>query len=381
MSILPSNSILYIGLMSGTSLDGVDGVLAAFPRDFSDGHVDMAAAAYVPFPAALQSDLMALQAAGDNEIAREALAANELARHYADCVAQLLAQADVAPDAIRAIGVHGQTIRHQPAIGYTRQTNNPALLAELTGIDVIADFRSRDIAAGGQGAPLVPAFHRAFFAKAGETRVVVNIGGIGNISILEGGENACVTGFDTGPGNVLMDAWIAQHLGKKYDADGAWAASGTVIPALLDTLRDEPFFALPPPKSTGRDLFHPAWLAGRLNAFPNAKPADVQATLAAFTANTLADAIAAPAIDAKTVYVCGGGAYNAHLMRQLQQALADRKQIATLESTDALGISPNHVEALAFAWLAYRFSERQAGNLPAVTGAKGLRILGALYPA
>jgi anhydro-N-acetylmuramic acid kinase len=381
MPTLPSNTILYIGLMSGTSLDGVDGVLAAFPRDFSHGHVDMLATAYVPFPAALQSDLMALQVAGDDEIAREALAANTLARHYADCVAQLLAQAGVAPNTIRAVGVHGQTIRHQPAMGYTRQTNNPALLAELTGIDVIADFRSRDIAAGGQGAPLVPAFHQALFAKAGETRVVVNIGGIGNISILEGGDNARVAGFDTGPGNVLMDAWIAQHLGKKYDADGAWAASGTVISALLDTLRNEPFFALPPPKSTGRDLFHPAWLAARLSAFSDAKPADVQATLTAFTASTLADAIAAQSIAAKTVYVCGGGAYNTHLMRQLQQALADRKQMATVESTDALGISPNHVEALAFAWLAHQFSERQAGNLPAVTGARGLRILGALYPA
>lgn len=381
MSTLPSDNTFYIGLMSGTSLDGVDGVLAAFPRDFPDGQVDMLATAYAPFPTTLQTELMALQTAGDNEIAREALAANSLVHHYADCIAQLLAQAGVPSDAIRAIGVHGQTIRHQPAMGYTRQTNNPALLAELTGIDVIADFRSRDIAAGGQGAPLVPAFHQAFFAKPGETRVIVNIGGIGNISIVRGEENAGVTGFDTGPGNVLMDIWITQNLGRKYDANGAWAASGTVIPALLATLRNEPFFSLPPPKSTGRDLFHPTWLTAKLSAFPNAKPADVQATLTALTATTLADAVAGHALGAKTVFVCGGGAYNMCLMQQLQLALIDRNHKATVESTSVLDISPNHVEALAFAWLAHRFSERQAGNFPAVTGAKGWRILGALYPA
>jgi anhydro-N-acetylmuramic acid kinase len=381
MSHLPSDNTLFIGLMSGTSLDGVDGVLAAFPRDFSHGHIDTLAAAYIPFPAALQTDLMLLQAAGENEIHREALVANTLTQHYAECAARLLAQTNTQCTSIRAIGVHGQTIRHQPALGYTRQTNNPALLAELTGIDVIADFRSRDIAAGGQGAPLVPAFHRALFADSEQTRVVVNIGGIGNISVLKSGKTGRVIGFDTGPGNVLMDAWIEQHLNKKYDTDGAWAASGTIIPALLDKLRAEPFFAMPPPKSTGRDLFHPAWLAARLNAFPDAKPVDVQATLAAFTATTLADAIAHHAADAQAIYVCGGGAYNRHLMRQLQQALADRKHAATMEKSDALGIAPNHVEALAFAWLAHRFSQRLPGNLSAVTGAKGLRILGALYPA
>ncbi|MDB5761877.1 MAG: anhydro-N-acetylmuramic acid kinase [Herminiimonas sp.] len=381
MPSTPSNSVLFIGLMSGTSLDGVDGVLAAFPEDFSGGRIDTLAAAYVPFPAALRIDLMALQTTGENEIHREALAANVLARHYADCVAQLLKQADVAPGAVCAIGVHGQTIRHRPESGYTRQTGNPALLAELTGIDVVADLRSRDIAAGGQGAPLVPAFHQALFADIDETRVVVNIGGIGNISILEKGLDGHVIGFDTGPGNVLMDTWIAQHLGKDYDADGAWAASGVVIPALLDMLRAEPFFALAPPKSTGRDLFHQAWLAARVSSFPDAEAADVQATLAVFTASTLADAIVRHATGAKAVYVCGGGAYNSHLMRQLQRELTARAQEASVQSTDALGVSPNHVEALAFAWLAHRFTERRPGNLPAVTGARGLRILGALYPA
>jgi anhydro-N-acetylmuramic acid kinase len=381
MSLSPSNTSLFIGLMSGTSLDGVDGVLAAFPDDFSQGHIDSLATAYVPFSQVLQNDLMNLQSAGDNEIHREALIGNILAQHYADCVTQLLNKSSVATDRVCAIGVHGQTIRHQPALGYTRQTNNPALLAELSRIDVIADFRSRDIAASGQGAPLVPAFHQAIFADRSETRVVVNIGGISNISVLGNSKDARVIGFDTGPGNALMDAWIARHLNKKYDSEGAWAASGEVIPHLLDTLRSEPFFAFPPPKSTGRDLFHPRWLDDKLAAFSNAKPADVQATLAALTATTLADAIASHASDAKAVFVCGGGAYNLHLMQQLRQALANQDQPASVQSTTALGIPPNNVEALAFAWLAHRFTMRKTGNLPAVTGSKGGRILGALYPA
>jgi len=293
----------------------------------------------------------------------------------------LLTQAGLTPDAICAIGVHGQTIRHRPELGYTRQTNNPALLAELSGIDVIADFRSRDIAAGGHGAPLVPAFHQAVFACDNETRVVANIGGISNISVLKTGKEAHVIGFDAGPGNVLMDAWIAQHQNKEYDADGSWAASGKVDGELLNALRGNAFFALPPPKSTGRDLFHPTWLRSKLMPFAKLAPANVQATLAAFTATTLADAIANHAPDAKAVYVCGGGARNTHLMGQLQRALASRNQAATVSTTEALGIAVNHVEALAFAWLAHHFTARRPGNLPAVTGASGLRILGALYPA
>lgn len=381
MPLFSSDRSLFIGLMSGTSLDGVDGVLASIPPEFSQGRIDLLATAYIPFASALQSDLMDLQSAGGNEIHREALVANVLAHEYAACVAQLLEKADVAADSVRAIGVHGQTIRHQPALGYTRQTNNPALVAELAGIDVIADFRSRDIAAGGQGAPLVPAFHQAVFADGSDTRVVANIGGIGNISVLDNGQDARVIGFDTGPGNALMDAWIARHLNKAFDSEGAWAASGAPIPGLLEALRNEAFFDLPPPKSTGRDLFHPQWLDQKLAAFPNAKPADVQATLAELTATTLADAIVVYARDAKAVYVCGGGAYNTHLMRRLQQSLTDLGHAAVVESTAALGIPPNNVEALAFAWLAHRFTERRGGNLPAVTGAKGGRILGALYPA
>ncbi len=357
---------LYIGLMSGTSLDGVDGVLTAF-----DGRLH---AAYLPFPDTLRGALMALQQPGADEIHRESLAARELAQLYADCVQRLLADAGVPASAVRAIGAHGQTIRHHPAQGYTRQINQPALLAELTGVDVIADFRSRDIAAGGQGAPLVPAFHQAVFGSPTAVRVVANIGGISNISVLEPGGR--VLGYDTGPGNVLMDFWAAQHLGTPCDLNGDWAAAGKVDAALLSRLMAEPYLALPAPKSTGRDLFNPAWLESRLAGFAGRPPADVQATLTAFTARSLAEAIRRDAPDSEAVYVCGGGALNACLMRMLQDELGK-----PVLSTAALGIAPNHVEAIAFAWLAARFYERLPGNLPAVTGALGPRILGALYPA
>ncbi|OYO32168.1 anhydro-N-acetylmuramic acid kinase [Janthinobacterium sp. PC23-8] len=362
--------MLYIGLMSGTSLDGVDGALV----DFSHDSVRSLGDAYVAFPASLRDDLMALQTPGHNEIEREAVAANAVARLYAGCVEALLAQAGIGPDAVAAIGAHGQTIRHRPELGFTRQLNNPALLAELSGIDVIADLRSRDVAAGGQGAPLVPAFHQALFNAPGQTRVVANIGGIGNISVLraDGG----VTGYDTGPGNALMDGWSLRHQGLPYDADGAWAASGKLIPALLADLLNEAYFALPAPKSTGRDLFHADWLAGKLAAYPDVLPADVQATLTELTAASLAQAILRDGAQADAVYVCGGGAHNATLMAALARQLPD----VAVASTEALGVAPNQVEALAFAWLAWRFTQRKPGNLPAVTGAKGLRVLGALYP-
>jgi anhydro-N-acetylmuramic acid kinase len=368
-------SNLYIGLMSGTSLDGVDGVLA----DFAGRGIRTLQAAFTPFPADLRTELMALQAASENELEREALAANALARCYADCVQQLLA---AAPGPVRAVAVHGQTIRHRPELGFTRQTNNPALLAELTGIDVIADFRARDVAAGGQGAPLVPAFHQARFGKPKQLRVVVNIGGIGNISVLHG--DGRVSGFDTGPGNVLMDLWVARHTGKPYDEDGAFAAAGRVDERLLEVLLDEPYFRLPPPKSTGRDLFHAEWLDARLAQRPHSaeawSPADVQATLTRLTAVSIARAIqdATAGQPAHAVYVCGGGAYNGVLLRDIAEALGGDIPVA---STDELGVAPNRVEALAFAWLGYRFMRRQPGNLPAVTGAAGLRVLGALYPA
>ena len=367
---------VYIGMMSGTSLDGVDGVLVRLPATDND-HMELLGSAYIPFSEELRQQASQLQQPGANEIHREALLANDLAQSYFTCVHSLLAH---HPElGVKAIGVHGQTIRHRPELGFTRQTNNPALLAELTGIDVIADFRSRDVAAGGQGAPLVPAFHRAIFAQKGECRVVANIGGISNISVLAA--DGKTTGFDTGPGNVLMDYWIKQHQGVSYDADGAWAAQGTVNDALLAHLMDEPYLQQAPPKSTGRDLFHADWLLSHLHALPTMAAVNIQATLCAFTAHSLAQAILKNAAQTQTVYVCGGGAYNSTLMKMLAVALKDAGANTEVQSTAQLGVAPEHVEALAFAWLAQQFCLRQAGNLPEVTGAKGLRVLGALYPA
>jgi anhydro-N-acetylmuramic acid kinase len=276
---------------------------------------------------------------------------------------------------VRAIGAHGQTIRHRPELGFTRQSINGALLAEMTGIDAIVDFRSRDVAAGGQGAPLVPAAHLALFGAPGRTRVLANIGGIGNISVLP--PDGHVTGFDTGPGNVLIDVWTRLHLGKPYDDGGAWAASGRVLPDLLAVLLAEPYFALPPPKSTGRDLFHLDWLRARLAGFAGAAPQDVAATLTRLTATSLAQGIRSHAPDADALYVCGGGAFNGTLLGMLADELGAGVDVQT---TTALGADPSHVEALCWAWLAWRFDDRQPGNLPSVTGARGERILGALYP-
>jgi anhydro-N-acetylmuramic acid kinase len=362
---------LFIGLMSGTSLDGVDGVLV----EFGAGAARTLAAHHVPYPAILLDELRRLQAAGDNELEREALAGNGIAQVYAQCVMALLEHSGMQPADVRAIGAHGQTIRHRPELGYTRQTINGALLAELTGIDAIVDFRSRDVAAGGQGAPLVPAAHLALFGEPGKVRVLANIGGIGNISVLQA--NGHVTGFDTGPGNVLIDEWTRLHRGTPYDADGAWAASGTVMPDLLATLLSEPYFALPPPKSTGRDLFHLDWLRTRLAGFPGAWPAAVPATLTRLTAATLAGSIRLHAPETDALYVCGGGAYNGTLLRMLAEELGERVDVQT---SAAIGADPSHVEALCWAWLAWRFEERKPGNLASVTGARGERILGALYP-
>ncbi|MGI4847177.1 MAG: anhydro-N-acetylmuramic acid kinase [Janthinobacterium lividum] len=380
------NRALYIGLMSGTSLDGVDGALASFAdagaasdgsHASAPGVMQTLATSFIAFPAELRRDLLALQQPGFNEIEREALAANALVQLYAQCVARLLEKAGLPSTAVRAIGVHGQTIRHVPVLGYTRQTNNPALLAELSGIDVVADLRSRDIAAGGQGAPLVPAFHHWLFGADKDMRVVLNLGGIANITLLEDQ----VRGFDTGPANVLMDGWIARHHDCDYDTDGVWAANGKADAGLLEHLRSEAYFRLPAPKSTGRDLFNADWLDARLKGFEHLAAVDVQATLAAFSASTIAEAIHGCAADAVAVYACGGGAQNKELMRLLQLSLATIGSTARVDSTAALGVAPNHVEALAFAWLAQRFCTRQPGNLPDVTGARGQRLLGALYPA
>lgn len=373
---------LYIGLMSGTSLDGVDGVLASIPDDYNGGRLEIIADAHVPFDIPFRKELMQLQGMDVNEIEREALAANTLAEKYAANVNALVAKAGLKPRDVTAVGVHGQTVRHRPELGFSRQTNNPALLAELTGIDVIADFRSRDIAAGGQGAPLVPAFHQTVFGSASTSRAVINIGGIANISILR--PDGTVTGFDTGPGNMLMDAFIQQQLRKPYDKDGRWASSGKVIERLLESMLDDPFFEKAPPKSTGRDLFHLGWLKRHLfqtDVELSTGGEDIQATLLALTARTIADAVLNYAPDTDQVYLCGGGALNGFLVQSIRRLLQAEKPGMTLDSSTVLGIDPMHVESLAFAWLAHRFTVRKPGNLPAVTGATGPRILGALYPA
>ena len=374
---------LYIGLMSGTSMDGVDGVLGSFDAQDGAHTAQVIAHAHVDFAPSLRAMLAALQNSDADEIHREAMAANLLTQCYADCVAQLLAASGTSATSIRAIGAHGQTVRHRPDLGYSRQINNPALLAELSAIDVVADFRSRDIAAGGQGAPLVPAFHQWLFGAASTQRVLANIGGISNISVVAASNDSTrpTTGFDTGPGNVLLDYWIAQQRGVAYDAGGAWGASGVVHAGLLAALRDEPFFKLSGPKSTGRDLFNAAWLQHCLAPFGTLDVADIQATLTELTATTLAAAIHAHAPSATQVYVCGGGAFNSFLMTRLQAALTLYGSAASLHSTASLGVPPDQVEALAFAWLARQFTLRESASIAAVTGARGARILGALYPS
>ena len=369
-----------VGVMSGTSLDGVDAVLAAF--DGAGARV--LAAVHRPFPAELRAELLALQVPGPDELARAARAANALADAYAEAIVAVLAGGRVTAAAVLAAGVHGQTVRHCPAEGWTLQLNNAARVAERAGVTVVADFRARDLAAGGQGAPLVPAFHAALFARPDADRVVVNIGGIANLTVLPaGGDVAAVRGFDTGPGNVLLDLWCARQRGEDYDRDGAWARSGRVDAALLDVLLAEPYFAAPSPKSTGRDLFNAAWLDRMLAlrgelASPAPDAAAVQATLLALTARTIAAAVAAAsAASASTdVLVCGGGANNSALMAALATELAPRR----VTTTAAHGVAVEHVEALAFAWLARQALAGQPGNLPAVTGARGLRVLGAIHP-
>lgn len=360
---------LYVGLMSGTSLDGVDGVLFDAARLTVTGHV------HRPFPAALRDELLALNAPGDNELHRAALAANAIARSYADVAAQLLEATGVRREQVAAIGAHGQTVRHRPDSldGYTTQLLNGALLAEQAGIDVVCDLRSRDVAAGGQGAPLVPAFHRAVFGAAGQDVAVLNLGGISNLSLLFA--DGRTGGFDCGPANCLMDSWIASHRGQAFDADGAWAASGQVLPELLAVLLAAPFFALPPPKSTGRDLFHLDWLQARLTH--DQRPEDVQATLLELSTRCVADALKVSMPAAGQLIACGGGARNGRLMRRLGELLPGVEVLSSAER----GLPVDQVEAAAFAWLALCFKAKRPGNLPAVTGAAGLRLLGCLYPA
>ncbi len=368
----------FIGLMSGTSVDAVDGVLVDF--DPQGNLLRTLALASHPMPADLRRQLTDLQQPGPNELASAALAANALADLYAGCVEELLAKAGIEPADVVALGAHGQTVRHDPARGYTIQLMNGARLAEATGIDAVTDLRSADIAAGGQGAPLVPAFHAKVFI-GGLKRAIVNIGGIANITVLEpaggtgnGGAPRPVIGYDTGPGNTLMDYWCELHRGDRFDRDGQWAAAGKVDEALLARMLADPYFTRPAPKSTGRDLFNPGWLQ-RLGRLPGLAPVDVQATLLALTAATIADACRRHEV--AEVYVCGGGAANGRLMQGLREALPG----VSVGSTEALGLHPQAVEASAFAWLARQRVKREAGNLASVTGASGPRVLGALHEA
>lgn len=364
------SSNLYIGIMSGTSLDGIDAVLGDFSQDapLALGRSSLG------FDPELREELLALNTPGVNELERAALAATRLAQHYAQAVKRLLAHTETRASDIAAIGCHGQTVRHRPELGFTLQLNNPALLVELSGISVIADFRSRDIAAGGQGAPLVPAFHAVAFAHPSKHRVIVNIGGIANLTNLPSSDHA--TGFDCGPGNMLMDAWCRLHTGRAFDDNGTWAASGSVIPELLAAMLKETFFHQKPPKSTGRDLFHLDWLKRFVK--PAYMPQDVQATLLKLTVASIHEAIARHCGGADEIYVCGGGARNGALLNSLRHAFAVSATPVAL--TDALGINAEWVEALAFAWLARQAMLGQPGNLPAVTGAAHPCVLGAIYP-
>lgn len=380
----------YIGLMSGTSMDGVDGALV----DFSQEKPVVRNVNSIEFGPELRAQMWALNIAGANELHRAAVAGNALARTYAQVVQLLLDSSGLKASQVKAIGAHGQTVRHQPSLrdadnmanGYTLQLNNPALLAELSGIDVVADFRSRDVAAGGQGAPLAPFFHRAWFASTGQvtdkTLGVLNLGGISNLSILQPGD--ITMGFDCGPANVLLDMWCQQHTGAAFDAKGAWGAGGVVNTALLRAMLAEPYFALPPPKSTGRDLFNRVWLDRHLAAYSTEMPRNIQKTLVELTATSVHHCIENYQRDhgklgrkpLQELIVCGGGALNANLMQRLQGLLPH----CPVVSSGQRGLPPQDVEAVAFAWLAKQTIERQPLPLTSVTGAAGARVLGAVYP-
>jgi anhydro-N-acetylmuramic acid kinase len=370
---MDSEKALYLGLISGTSADGIDAALVRFP----EGKPQLQAAHNLPWPADLRARILAI-AQSDEPLDLDTFGRLDvrIGHCFADAALALLQHSGTAAGDVRAIGSHGQTLRHRPSGAYpfTLQLGDPTVIAERCGIDVVADFRRADVAAGGQGAPLLPAVHAMLLGRPGHTRVVLNLGGIANITVLAA--DGSVFGFDTGPANGLLDAWCQRHHGEPYDRDGAFAASGRVDPALLQALLDDPYFALAPPKSTGREYFHLAWLAGypQLAALD---AADVQATLLELSARSVAEAIDRHAATAGEVLACGGGVHNGALMRRLGELLAPRSLVSTARD----GIDPDYLEATAFAWLARQRLLGLAGNLPAVTGARGPRILGALHAA
>ncbi|MFT5594418.1 MAG: anhydro-N-acetylmuramic acid kinase [Oceanicoccus sp.] len=367
--ILPHAEIeYYIGQMSGTSLDGVDTVIIAINTD----KIELIGSVHQSFPEPLKQRVTSLCQGTKDELDLAAKVSNQLSQLYAKGVVEVLRHTGIKPAQIKAIGCHGQTVRHMPP-HYTVQLINGALLAELTGIDVVCDFRSRDMAAGGQGAPLVPAFHQQVFQQADKDTVVVNVGGMANISFLP--IHGDVGGFDTGPGNILMDAWCIKHKKGPYDSNGQWAQSGKVNTVLLAQLLDDPYFKMQAPKSTGREHFNLQWLT----QFPilDIPAQDVQATLLHLTSSSICQEIKrlTPSAD---VIICGGGAFNGQLLKALSHDLGSSFHICR---SVKLGIDPQWVEAMAFAWLGQQNILRFAGNVAGVTGAKGPRILGALYPA
>ena len=366
-----SDSRYFVGLISGTSVDGVDAVVL----DLGAGHMDVVASHVEPYPEDLREAILGLSQPGINEIDRLGAVDRQIADVFAKAALTVIGYAAIGIDQVAAIGSHGQTVRHRPneASCFTLQIGDPNRIAELTGVLTVADFRRRDMAAGGQGAPLAPAFHRAAFGIRGNATAVVNIGGIANVTLFD--DRGTVSGFDSGPGNTLMDAWVRQHQGEAFDRDGLWARSGAVDEDLLQRLLDEPYFSSPAPKSTGPEYFDMAWLKARLGTASAADPETVQRTLLELTARSIAGALDLEPL--AQLAVCGGGASNGFLMERLGDLLAP----AQVTTTEGLGIAPDWVEAAAFAWLASRTLEGLPGNEPSVTGASGYRVLGGLFPA
>jgi anhydro-N-acetylmuramic acid kinase len=366
---------LYLGLMSGTSMDGIDAALLRIGKTAQK----LEASLHYPLPEDLQGELRAIAVPGENEIERMGVLDRRLADQFAQGALQLLADAGVSAGQVSAIGCHGQTIRHRPegACPFTLQIGDPNRLAEITGITTVADFRRRDMAAAGQGAPLAPIYHNALFRSRDETRVVLNVGGIANITILPADPDAPVTGFDTGPGNTLIDAWARKQLGQPFDHSGNWAAGGKINALWLHRLRADPFFGKPPPKSTGPEYFNLQWVDSVCTGLPPLEKKDMQATLTALTAETVCQAVKEHAPQCGRLIVCGGGVHNREMMRQLEEGLEG----ISVEDTNAYGIDPDYVEAAAFAWLAKQALENNPVSLPSVTGAARPVILGGIYPA
>ncbi|WP_261843763.1 anhydro-N-acetylmuramic acid kinase [Aliamphritea ceti] len=363
---------VYIGLMSGTSLDGIDAVAVRFDPQFQ-----LIGCHSEQLPEFLNQQIRSLLAPGDNEIDRLGILDLELGKAFATATNNLLATCHLDKSDVHAIGSHGQTIRHRPEHNFTLQSGDPNTITEHTGIMTVADFRRRDMAAGGQGAPLVPAFHNALFRSSKTNRVIVNIGGMANLTILPADPQADVLGYDTGPGNVLLDSWIKEHQQLNYDKNGDWAAQGTIIPQLLEQMLSLPFFHEAPPKSTGREQFNLLWIQRMLTLLDQApNNTDIQTTLAELTATSIALAIKSHNLDKAEVYLCGGGSHNQYLLQRIQALLPG----FTVGTTTELDLHPDWVEAVAFAWLAKQTLDNMPGNMPAVTGASGYRILGSVYP-